>query len=161
MRMGTRISASLLAEARAWADQWKAVWLCTEPAEWERWERGAREVYSAAGLPFPSRFVHVDNPFTLGIAAALASSAWAGDPTAAHRMMYFDNVAIHAAVAEAVRGMSAPVPKAPKQGRGEGVNHHWLVPFSLNWRMLVSAQRPSFRTRPMHVRSILGCTPNS
>jgi hypothetical protein len=51
-------SAAIAAHARRWIDQS----LSTEPADWARWEQGARRLYAVAGVAWPPALIRVRDP---------------------------------------------------------------------------------------------------
>ena len=50
--------AAIAAHARRWIDQS----LSTEPADWARWEQGARRLYAVAGVAWPPALIRVRDP---------------------------------------------------------------------------------------------------
>jgi hypothetical protein len=56
-----------------WRDRWIKIGLSTEPADWERFERGCRAAYQYAGLAQPKVIVRVPSPIVLAFAAPMAA----------------------------------------------------------------------------------------
>ena len=88
-----------------WADRWIDFGLCTDPADWDAWEVGARRCYEAAGVDWPGVVVRVQSPLVMclaGPAAAAGISLVEG-----RRLAAVDgavNGSVDAAVDGAVRG---------------------------------------------------------
>ena len=58
-----------------WRDRWIAIGLSTERADWERFEKAARECYSIINLNPNVPIIHVSSPYVGAFAAPIAASA--------------------------------------------------------------------------------------
>ena len=69
-----KISPKLIAKFPAYVHRWTEIGLCTEPADWARFEVGVNEAYAAAGLPAPALRFRMASPMAGAICAAILAS---------------------------------------------------------------------------------------
>src|SRR3990167_6775976 len=68
-----RLTPGQEARMAEWADKWIEIGLRTEAADRDLFERGVRECYRYAGIPWPGRVVWVPSPLVASIAGPVAA----------------------------------------------------------------------------------------
>ena len=63
------------ARLREYLERYTRIALCTDEADWDTFETGARQCYKYAGLQQPKTFIRVQSPAVLALAAPIATAA--------------------------------------------------------------------------------------